>query len=88
MMLYPEHNIFKLSDKDYLISYHFNEFIKNFDNKNTELLNILLKDNLKEIQVCVQILNIFIYLKNMIIQLIITIIQMMKIIIMMIFQLD
>ena len=54
MILYPEKNIFKLSNNDYLLRYHFDGFIKNFDNKNTELLSILLKADLKQIQVGVQ----------------------------------
>ena len=54
MILYPEKNIFKLSNNDYLLRYHFDGFIKDFDNKNTELLNILLKADLKQIQVGVQ----------------------------------
>ena len=54
MMLYPERNIFKISNKEYLLRYPIGEFINNLNNKNTELLNVLLKDNLNEIQVCTQ----------------------------------
>ena len=51
MMLFPERNIFKLSNNEYIIRYPIGEFKKNLENKNIELLIILLKDNLNEIQV-------------------------------------
>ena len=46
IMLYPEKNIFKLSNKEYIFKYPWKEFGAKIMMKDTEIYNILLKDNL------------------------------------------
>ena len=50
IMLYPEKNIFKLSNKEYLFKFSFNEFRNKIWKKDKEVLDILLKDNLEYIK--------------------------------------
>ena len=49
MLLYPEKNIFKLSNKEYLFKYPIGEFEKKVKNKDKEVMDILIKDNLQYI---------------------------------------
>ena len=54
VILIPHKNIFKLSNKEYLLKFPLNEFEKLIMNKNKDILNILLKDNLNHIQIVTQ----------------------------------
>ncbi len=49
IILFQNVNIFKLSNKEYLLRYHKNKFKEKFNNKNEEILNILLKEDLGKI---------------------------------------
>ena len=49
IMLYPEKNIFKLSNKEYLFKYPIGQFRPNIIAENKEICQILLKDNLNYI---------------------------------------
>ena len=62
-MLWPDKNIFKLSNKKYLFKYPIGKFEINFKNKDKNILSILLKDNLNHIQIITyqNIEYIFIY---------------------------
>lgn len=51
MMLFAEQKIFKLSNKKYLFKNVVGEFEINFNRKERNILNILLKDNLNHIQI-------------------------------------
>ena len=51
MMLFPEQNIFKLSDKKYLFKYPIGIFEDDFNRKNRNILIVLLKNNLNHIQI-------------------------------------
>ena len=63
VMLWPDKNIFKLSNKKYLFKYPIGKFEINFKNKDENILSILLKDNLNHIQIITHqnIEYIFIY---------------------------
>ena len=54
MILFPEENIFEISNKKYLFKYPIGEFEKKFKNNDEEIINILLKDNLNYIQIVTQ----------------------------------
>ena len=54
MILFPEKNIFEISNKKYLFKYPIGEFEKKFKNNDEEIINILLKDNLNYIQIVTQ----------------------------------
>ena len=62
VLLIPEKNIFKLSNKRYLLKYPLNEFKNLVMNNNEQILNILLKDNLNHIQIVNQNDNEYIYI--------------------------
>jgi hypothetical protein len=66
VMLWPDKNIFKLSNKKYLFKYPIGKFEINFKNKDENILSILLKDNLNHIQIITyqNIEYIFIYELN------------------------
>ena len=51
VMIWPEQNIFKLSNKKYLFRYPIGKFEINFRNKDKSILSILEKDNLDHIQI-------------------------------------
>ena len=51
IMLFPEQNIFKLSDKKYLFKYPIGIFEDAFHRKDRNIFNVLLKDNLNHIQI-------------------------------------
>ena len=51
MILFPEENIFEISNKKYLFKYPIGEFEKKFKNNDVNIINILLKDNLNYIQI-------------------------------------
>ena len=51
VLLMPSKKIFKLSNKKYIFKYPLNELEKVVIDKNKEILNILLKDNLNHIQI-------------------------------------
>ena len=54
MTLFPEENIFKISNKEYLFKYPIGEFEKKFKNSDVNIINILLKDILNYIQIVTQ----------------------------------
>ena len=62
-ILFKKENIFKLSNINYLFKYPVGEFIKKFKEKNTDIINILLKDNLNKIIIItknyIEFINIF-----------------------------
>ena len=49
IILFQNINIFKLSNKEYLLRYRKNKFKEKFNNKNEDILNILLKEDLGKI---------------------------------------
>ena len=49
IILFQNLNIFKLSNKEYLLRYYKNKFKENFNNKNEDILHILLKEDLGKI---------------------------------------
>ena len=51
VMLWPEQNIFKLSNKKYLFRYPIGLFKIDFQNKNENITSILMKENLNHIQI-------------------------------------
>ena len=51
IMLFPEQNLFKLSDKKYLFKYPIGIFEDVFHRKDRNILNVLLKNNLNHIQI-------------------------------------
>ena len=51
VMMWPDKNIFKISNKKYLFRYPIGNFEINFTNKDKNILSILLKDNLDHIQI-------------------------------------
>ena len=51
MILFPEENIFEISNKKYWFKYPIGEFEKKFKNNDVNIINILLKDNLNYIQI-------------------------------------
>ena len=53
-MLYPEKQIFKLSDKKYLLKYNVGELKNSLEKYEPDALKILLKDNLTNIQIITQ----------------------------------
>lgn len=54
MVLFPEENLFKISNKKYLFKYPIWVFEKKFKNNDESIINILLKDNLNYIQIITQ----------------------------------
>jgi len=62
-ILFKKENIFKLSNINYLFKYPVGEFIKKLKEKNTDIINILLKDNLNKIIIItknyIEFINIF-----------------------------
>ena len=51
IMLYKDKNFFKISDRKYLFKYPVNEFEKKFNNRDNNIINVLLKENLNHIQI-------------------------------------
>ena len=51
MILFPEKNIFKISNKNYILKYKIGELYTKFQNKNPDIIKILNKDNLNKIQI-------------------------------------
>ena len=51
VMMWPERNIFKLSNKKYLFKFPIGQFKINFKNKDKDIFSILLKENLNHIQI-------------------------------------
>lgn len=66
IILNPHQNIFKLSNKNYIFRYAIGEFGNKFINKDLDILNILLKDNLNHIQIITQENNEFIFISELI----------------------
>ena len=66
IVLLKEKNIFKISNKKFVFKYPIGEFENKIRNKNSKIINILLKDNLNHIQIYNQGKNecIFIYDSN------------------------
>ena len=62
IFLFNYKSIFKISKLEYLLVNPMNEFKKKFENKNNDLINILLNEDLNKIQIYIQDNNIFIYL--------------------------
>ena len=62
-ILVKNENIFKLSNTNYLFKYPVGEFKKKFNEKNIDIINILLKDNLEKITIIekdnIEFINIF-----------------------------
>ena len=63
MKLYPDQNIYKLSNKEYILKYPINEFENKVINEDKSICDILRKDNLNIIQIIFQdnIKYIYIY---------------------------
>ena len=62
-IILKDQNIFKLSDTNYLFKYTVGVFIKEFNAKKLDIINILLKDNLEKIIIIernnIEFINIF-----------------------------
>ena len=53
-IVFDNKNIFHLSDNNYLLKYPINEFVTRFNNKEKDIVNILLKDHLNKIIIVIK----------------------------------
>ena len=62
-IIYNNENIFHISDNKYLLKYKLGSFTFDFKNKNKEIMNILLNNNINTINIITQgkIQYIFLY---------------------------
>ena len=66
-MINPQQNLFEKLNKKYLFRYPIGEFEKNFNNKNPEIISVLLNKNLNSLQIITKdnIEYIYVYQKSL-----------------------